>query len=126
MFAGPWPARRRANPPGAITIPCRGSEISNGFCRLAVFFCDGGFEQDGGPQAAKNMPVACFLVRGSRIHLPPTNEFIEKVYRFFDELFCFQGKIKVMHRFLDLLSRKYGKTGKFFRYRMVREVVYFW
>ena len=30
-----------------------------------------GLEQSGGPQTAKNMPVACFLARGSRVQQSP-------------------------------------------------------
>ena len=44
-------------------------------CGGARFFAVGiGFEQDGDPQVAKNMPGACFLVRGSRIHHPPPRQ----------------------------------------------------
>ena len=34
------------------------------------FFVTVGLEQNGGPQAAKNMPAACFLVRGLAVRPP--------------------------------------------------------
>ena len=48
------------------------------------FFVGVGFEQDGGQQAAKNMPAACFLVRGLESTFPhqkcPVSVWIPDVF----------------------------------------------